>query len=107
LHKDDLSILKVDKKLKDKDVLKLGEVELKVISTPGHTPGGVVFYCQKEKLAFTGDTVFANGYYGRTDLEGGDARILRQSIKKIFELAKETVLYPGHGASTILKDELK
>jgi len=75
-----------------------------VISTPGHTPGSVCFYFQKEKLVFTGDTLFKNGI-GRYDFSYSDKRELFESLKKILSLPDETLIYPGHGKQTVIGDE--
>ena len=75
-----------------------------VISTSGHTPGSVCFYFQKEKLVFTGDTLFKNGI-GRYDFSYSDKRELFESLKKILSLPDETLIYPGHGKQTVIGDE--
>ena len=91
---------KVDVRLRDGDVLDLGGgVKLEVIHTPGHTPGGVCFYEPKEKVLFSGDTVFADGV-GRTDFLGGDFEKLEESVEKLLKLVDERgveTIYPGHG----------
>ncbi|MEG0662158.1 MAG: MBL fold metallo-hydrolase, partial [Anaerovoracaceae bacterium] len=70
-----------------------------VVHTPGHTRGGVCYYSEKSKLAFTGDTIF-NVDLGRTDLEDGNQRALEASIgEKIALWSNEIVIYPGHGDS--------
>lgn len=76
-----------------------------VLKTPGHTTGSVVFYDKKENVAFTGDTIF-KGSIGRTDL-GGSYSLLISSLDLIKKLPQETLIYPGHGESTSLKEELK
>lgn len=96
---------KVDKYLKEGQVLKVGNLSLKVIKSPGHTQGSVCFYCEKEKLIFVGDLIFANGGHGRTDLKGGDFDKLQQSIKRILSLPLKTVIYPGHGEETNVENE--
>ncbi|MDI9610672.1 MAG: MBL fold metallo-hydrolase [Archaeoglobales archaeon] len=73
----------------------LGEMTLKVIHTPGHSPGSVCFYEPKKKWLFSGDTVFAYGSFGRYDLPGGDGRQLLESIEKLSKLDVVN-LYPGH-----------
>jgi hydroxyacylglutathione hydrolase len=81
-------------------ILHLGEIEMQVRHTPGHTRGGVVFYCPSEKLAFVGDLIF-QGSVGRTDLPGGDFDTLIESIRsQILSLPDETRLLPGHGPET-------
>lgn len=81
----------VHTKLKDGDMIG----DLKVIHTPGHTPGSICLYDAKKKILFSGDTVFAEGV-GRTDLPGGDEEALFQSIEKLKKLDVEMIL-PGHG----------
>jgi glyoxylase-like metal-dependent hydrolase (beta-lactamase superfamily II) len=79
------------------DVIDNGEHRLRVIDTPGHTPGGVCFFDEISSSLFSGDTVFAYGV-GRTDFKGGSLEFLRKSIKKLtYTPVKE--LYPGHGPS--------
>ncbi len=70
--------------------------ELEIIHTPGHTPGGICLYDQKSKSLFSGDTVFQDGSFGRTDLYGGDSSQLIASIKKLT-LLDVNIMYPGHG----------
>ncbi|MBU3967960.1 MAG: MBL fold metallo-hydrolase [Euryarchaeota archaeon] len=69
--------------------------ELEVIHTPGHTPGGICLYSSLEKVLFSGDTVFPDGSFGRTDLAGGNAQKLIESIKKLTTL-DVNIMYPGH-----------
>jgi len=83
-----------DVPLRDGDVFKVGTLEIKVIHTPGHTPGSVCYFV--EGNLFTGDTLFV-GAAGRTDLPGGSLEMLLDSIEnKILTLPKETVIWPGH-----------
>ena len=70
--------------------------ELEIIHTPGHTPGGICLYDQKSKVLFSGDTVFQDGSFGRTDLYGGNSSQLIASIKKLT-LLDVNIMYPGHG----------
>ena len=93
-----------DIQFEGKEVLKLGENELKIIHTPGHSEGGISIYA--DDLLFTGDALFADGI-GRTDLPGGDFEILKKSIhEKIFSLPDSVIILPGHGpASTIGKEK--
>lgn len=76
------------------------------ILTPGHSPGSCCFYFQKEKVLFSGDTLFCDSV-GRTDLPGGDSRLLTQSLRKLAQLPPATRIYPGHGPETTLATELK
>ncbi len=79
-------------------LLKGGEFfgELEVIHTPGHTPGGICLYSARSKVLFSGDTVFQDGSFGRTDLYGGSTQHLIRSIEKLSLLDVST-MYPGHG----------
>ncbi len=89
--------------LGDGDVIRLSDREFRVLHTPGHTPGHVIFLV--EVLAFVGDLVFA-GSVGRTDLPGGSPAALFRSVReKILTLPPETVLLPGHGPSTTVERE--
>lgn len=76
------------------DIIKVGNVELEVIHTPGHTPGSICLYTDKN--LFTGDTLFVEGI-GRTDLPGGSMDTLIKSVKeKILTLPDDTIVWPGH-----------
>ena len=86
-----LNHTKVDIKLKDADEI----AGLRVIHTPGHTPGSICLYDESKKILFTGDTVFADGV-GRTDLKGGDEKEMEKSLEKLSRLEIEKIL-PGHG----------
>ncbi|MDR3228331.1 MAG: MBL fold metallo-hydrolase [Puniceicoccales bacterium] len=82
----------------------LGET-FEVRHVPGHCPGNVLFYCPQRELAFPGDAIFA-GSVGRSDLPGGDWKQLETSIRgRIYTLPAPTVLYPGHGEPTSVRDE--
>lgn len=86
---------------------KLSEVtglEVEVIDTPGHTPGGVCYYFPSSKLLLSGDTLFS-GSVGRTDFPGGDMGTLMNSLKKLTALPDETVVIPGHGPFTTIGRE--
>jgi len=72
-----------------------------VIETPGHTPGSVCFFNEKEKIIFVGDALF-KGSVGRTDLPGGNGKMLEQSLKKLMEFPEDTVVYSGHGPKTTI-----
>ena len=74
---------------------RLGEIELEVIHTPGHTPGSVCYYEPNRKWLFSGDTVFGYGAFGRVDLPGGNKFELINSLEKLAKL-DVSVLYPGH-----------
>jgi len=84
--------------------LLLAGIKFKLITTPGHTPGGVCFFAPDAKALFCGDTLF-QGTVGRTDLPGGDGRILAQSLKKLAVLPPDTQVFPGHGPETTIGEE--
>lgn len=89
-----------DRKLKDGDVLQIGDFSLQVLHTPGHTPGGICLLAGKS--VFVGDTLFAESI-GRTDFPGGSYSQLIQSIKdKLLVLSDDVKVYPGHGPSTTI-----
>lgn len=90
---------KADVFLKEGDAIKIGEVELKVINTPGHTKGSICLL--GEGIIFTGDTLFKDGY-GRTDLRGGSQEEIEKSLDRISGLLKPGIhVYPGHGEDFI------
>ncbi len=96
---------KADITLSDGDVLTVGSKKLKIISTPGHTPGGISVYCADDKILFSGDTLFFESV-GRTDFAGGSFEALSESIrKKLFTLPPDTAVYPGHSESTTILHE--
>jgi len=91
--------------LKDGDVVKFGYSELKVIHVPGHSPGGICFYSEKDKLLIAGDVLF-QGSIGRADLPGGDMRQLIERIReKLFVLPDDVRVVPGHGGFTTIGEE--
>jgi len=86
--------------------LKIDDLFIKIIHTPGHTPGSVCYYIPQEKIIFTGDTLFKDSV-GRTDLPGGSFDSLLESLFKIVaEIHTNTIIYPGHGEKTTLEREL-
>lgn len=91
--------------LKDGETVSFGNHELKVIETPGHSKGCVCFYCESERVVFTGDTLFHHTI-GRTDLEGGSMMQIIQSLRRLAQLPDETIVLPGHGEQTTIGDEL-
>ncbi len=98
--------LEADSRLDDGDIIHIGNLEFKVIHTPGHTAGGSSLYCEKEKLLFSGDTLF-HGTWGRTDLPTSNFEDIMNSItNKLLVLPKDTIVYPGHGKSTMIGEEL-
>lgn len=121
IHRDDLQILRSapslamlfglymkpspepDLLLREGDVVRVGRFELKVIHTPGHTPGSISLL--GEGMIFSGDTLF-QGSIGRTDLPGGSFELLIETIKtKLLTLPDETVVHPGHGEPTTIGEE--
>lgn len=94
-----------DMLLEDGMTLEAGGLEIKVIHTPGHSRGGVCLFIEKDKVLFTGDTLFA-GSVGRTDFEGGSMEELMASIKKkILPLGDPVRIFPGHGVQSTIGDE--
>ena len=88
------------------EVINFGTHQLQILRTPGHTPGGVTFYCAEEKAAFTGDTLFRMSI-GRTDFERGSYEEILNSLSKVIaQLPADTTVYPGHGPKTNISDEL-
>ena len=87
------------------DIIEFGNQRFTIIETPGHTPGSVFFYNEKERIAFSGDTIFKRSI-GRTDLEGGSMFQMIQTLRFVSQLPDKTILYPGHGESTTIGDEL-
>lgn len=89
----------------DEEIITFGEDELKVLLCPGHSPGSVVFYSEKQHFAIAGDVLFYRSI-GRTDLPGGDHGTLLRSIKnKLYTLPDDTVIFPGHGPQTTIGAE--
>lgn len=99
---------KVDEYISDDTVIRLNGTELIFINTPGHSPGSVCIIDDKNKNVFCGDLIFKNSI-GRTDLQGGDLKVLIDSVKnKLFRICKDDYkLYPGHMEITSIGDEKK
>jgi hydroxyacylglutathione hydrolase len=95
-------ILPANVMLEDEGLLKFGQMMLKVMHTPGHTPGGISLV--GENIVFTGDTLFAGGI-GRTDFPEGSDRDMRLSLEKLLLLPDDYVVYPGHGGVSTIGDE--
>ena len=88
--------LEADSRIDDGDLLHIGDLEFKVIHTPGHTIGGASLYQKEQKLLFSGDTLF-RGTWGRTDLPTSDFKQIIDSItNKLMVLPEDTIVYPGH-----------
>jgi len=91
-----LEPLEVARELHGGDRVKLGELTLEVLHTPGHTRGSICMYERKQKILFSGDTFFCGGI-GRTDLPTGDGEALARSLHELAKLEVDR-LYPGHGS---------
>lgn len=92
-----------DRYLEDGQEIAFGKLSLRVVHTPGHSPGSVSYLM--DKMVFVGDLLFA-GSIGRTDLQGGDYDTLIRSVRtRIFTLPEDTVVYPGHGPATTVGRE--
>jgi glyoxylase-like metal-dependent hydrolase (beta-lactamase superfamily II) len=103
IHENTIERVDAERKLRDGDVLKVGNFKLVVLHTPGHTPDGISLLA--DDVVFTGDTLFA-GSVGRTDFLGGSYNDLMQSIKsKLMCLPENIIVYCGHGPSTTIGDE--
>ena len=88
------------------EVIRFGNHQLQILRTPGHTPGGVTFYCAEEGIAFTGDTLFRMSI-GRTDFERGSYADILESLRNVIaQLPADTKVYCGHGPQTTIGDEL-
>ena len=101
----DKIVLEADSRVDDNDLLHVGNIEIKVLYTPGHTNCSTSLYFEKDKMLFSGDTIF-RGAWGRTDLQTSSLEEIMKSItEKIMVLPEDTIIYPGHGKSTIIKEE--
>lgn len=97
--------LEADSRVDEDDLIHIGNLEFRVIHTPGHTKGSSCLYCKEENLLFSGDTLF-RGAWGRTDLPTSSFESIIKSIcNKLMILPDETIVYPGHGKSTLIKEE--
>ena len=93
--------------LKDGDTITFGNHTLKVLQTPGHTPGSALIYCEEEHTCFTGDTLFRMSI-GRTDFDGGSWEQMEQSLSNVVaNLPKETIVLSGHGPQSTIEEELR
>lgn len=103
---------RVDSKVNDKDIVKIGNMAWKVIMTPGHTPGSMSLFIdpqfgdhpEKEPVLISGDTLFC-GSIGRTDFEGGSMDQMRKSLKRLAVLPDDTIVLPGHNDLTTIGAE--
>lgn len=102
-------VLPVDRFVDHGDKVEMGKHEIGVIHTPGHTPGSLCFEVTdgSRTIVFAGDTLFRRSV-GRTDLPGGDSKLLQQSIReRLYTRSLDAIVVPGHGPSTTLGDEAK
>lgn len=91
--------------LKDEEVISVAGFSIRVMHTPGHTPGGCCYYIGTENVLFSGDTLFC-GSVGRSDFPGGSGSTLIRSIKeKLMVLPEQTMVYPGHDSVTTIEEE--
>ena len=123
MHKDDLNILRRSKDfgemigitveqprdpeifIEEGEKISFGSTSFDVLHLPGHSPGSIGLYNEKEHVIFAGDVLFRRGI-GRTDLMGGDHMTLINNIKsKLLSLNDDTIIYPGHGETTTIKEE--
>lgn len=94
-----------DRSINEGDILKLGSLELEIINTPGHSPGGISIYIKSESVLFSGDTLFFTSI-GRTDFDGGSMPQLQNSIReKLYTLPDNTIVHTGHGDQTTIGNE--
>ena len=84
--------------------IRFGEIRLRILHTPGHTPGSVSLVSSDDGLLFSGDTLFAGGW-GRVDLPGGSPDEMAASIARLTELEDQMIVLPGHGPSTTIGRE--
>ena len=102
-----LDIPPVDHYLKDTDTITFGSHTWQILHTPGHTPGGIVFYDAAEHIAFSGDTLFRMSI-GRTDFERGSYEEMITSLHQLAtQLPADTKIYAGHGPETTMADEIR
>jgi hydroxyacylglutathione hydrolase len=93
--------------LDEGDEIRLDDDVLRILFTPGHSPGSISFYSPENKFVISGDVLF-QGSVGRTDLPGGDFSVLEESIlTKMYTLPADTIVYSGHGSTTTIGDEMK
>lgn len=102
--REDLILRPAEIILHNNDVLKLGNSEIRVVSTPGHTKGSVCFFT--EDNIYTGDTLFDRSI-GRTDLVGGNMAELEESLRMLIALPKDYNIYPGHGSVSTISKQIK
>jgi glyoxylase-like metal-dependent hydrolase (beta-lactamase superfamily II) len=92
--------------VRDGDRIEAAGLAFTVIGTPGHTPGGICLHETAQQVLFSGDTLF-RGSVGRSDLPGGDGRALADSLRRLRALPAATRVFPGHGPTTTMADEVR
>ena len=93
-----------DKYIKDGDTIEAAGLSCRVIATPGHTVGSCCYYFEKEKILIDGDTIFRDSY-GRTDFPTGSQEDMMKSLRMLYELPEDVVVYTGHGDTTTIGHE--
>ena len=93
-----------DHYLSDRHTISVGKLQIEVIHTPGHTPGGVCFYLPEYQVLFSGDTLF-KGAIGNLSFPTACAALMETSLKRLARLPKQTRVYPGHGDTTTIEAE--
>lgn len=104
IGEDDYKFESVENTLKEGDEIAVDELKIKVVETPGHTKGGVIYLL--DDIMFAGDTLFREEI-GRVDLYGGDHEVMKNTLKKLVNLPGNYTVYPGHGEATSLDYERK
>ncbi|MEM4750363.1 MAG: MBL fold metallo-hydrolase [Sulfolobales archaeon] len=101
---------KPDRFIREGDLIRVGDSRIEVIETPGHSPGSVSLILRESSSGrlriFTGDTLFKDSI-GRVDIPGASPEMMRESLRKIISLPRDTLVYPGHGAETVLGREIE
>jgi glyoxylase-like metal-dependent hydrolase (beta-lactamase superfamily II) len=97
-------VRRVERLLEEGDTVTLGAHAFRVLHLPGHDPAHVVLLSEADRLFFGGDVVFPGGH-GRTDIPGADQATMDRTLARLRDLPGETVVYPGHGATTTLGEE--
>lgn len=93
--------------IREECAMTIGDFTFKAVFTPGHSPGSISYIFEQDGFAIVGDTLFEQSV-GRTDLYGGDAKLLLQSIhNKLLSLPEDTIIYPGHGRDTTPGEEME
>lgn len=103
-YKQSILSIKNIEDFRNKEIMTIGSFEFNIISTPGHTPGSVCFYFKKEKVIFTGDTLF-KGAIGRYDFSYCNKKDLKESLIKLSKYPLDIKVYPGHEEETTIKEE--